>query len=128
MHICLDIDDTITYLPDFFVKICESFSHARITIVTFRTEFESTSKYLNGIGIRYDQLIVSTDVANGKKLDETLHEWKARCVNQLQPEIFFEDMPEVVSLIDDKIAVFMPCDQIIRSWIKSSLSKPKNAT
>lgn len=123
MHICLDVDDTITYAPDFFAGLCERFASARITIVTFRSDLATTKDYLDSVGVRYDQVVVSTDEQHGKSKSESLHEWKANLVNRLRPDIFFEDMPEVVALIDPQILVFMPCDGIIREWISSQLNK-----
>lgn len=123
MHICLDVDDTITYAPGFFAGLCDRFASARITIVTFRSDLAKTKDYLDSVGVRYDQVVVSTDEQHGKSKSESLHEWKANFVNRLRPDIFFEDMPEVVALIDPKILVFMPCDGIIREWISSQLNK-----
>ncbi|MEM7317284.1 MAG: hypothetical protein AAF497_29510 [Planctomycetota bacterium] len=122
MHICLDVDDTITYAPAFFASVCEKFANARVTIVTFRTDKTSTEQYLRSVGVRFDQVVVSTDPGHGKTATETLHEWKANFVNRLQPDILFEDMPEVVALVDSSILVFMPCDEVIREWIASQLS------
>ncbi len=127
MHICLDVDDTITYAPGFFASLCDRFSGARITIVTFRTDLTQTKDYLNSVGVRFDQIVVSTDEQHGKSQSESLYEWKANFVNRLRPDIFFEDMPKVVALIDPTILVFMPCDEIIREWILSQLRK-KNPT
>jgi hypothetical protein len=127
MHICLDVDDTITYAPGFFASLCNKFASARITIVTFRTDLAKTTEYLDSVGVRYDQVVVSTDEQHGQSKAESLHEWKANFVNRLRPDIFFEDMPEVVALIDPAILVFMPCDEVIREWIFSQL-KQKNAT
>ena len=121
MHICLDVDDTITYAPQFFADLCVRFAEAQITIVTFRSDLARTTDYLDSAGIRYDRVIVSTDPEHGKQASESLHEWKARFVNRLRPDVFFEDMPEVVSLIDPSILVFMPCDEIIRDWITAQL-------
>ena len=61
MHICLDIDDTITYSPEFFRRMVASFEFARVTIVTFRDDRQSTEEYLGSLPIRFDQLIVSTE-------------------------------------------------------------------
>ena len=80
--------------------------------MTFRTDFESAEACLKGHDIRYDKLIVSTDPELGRKTDESLHQWKARLVNRMKPDLFFEDMPEVVSLIDDDIPVFQPLSLI----------------
>ena len=123
MHICLDIDDTITYQPKFFSLLTQSISSCRITVVTFRADFEAAEDCLNELGIRYDKLIVSSDPISGQAVGESLHAWKSRLINQMKPDIFFEDMPEVVALIDDGIAVFQPCDSVIRGWIRSQVTK-----
>lgn len=123
MHICLDVDDTITYAPSFFSRLVDSFSEAVVTIVTFRTERHETEQYLRSIPIRFDRLILSSDQQLGISEKQSLHQWKAELVNELNPDFFFEDMPEVVGLIDPSIIVFMPCDEIIREWIRSSANK-----
>jgi len=117
MHFCIDIDDTITYFPEFFVALSKKLPDSKITIVTFRAERDASEKYLAEIGMRYDDLILSSDDSQGKNDGQTLAEWKAGLVNVLKPDVFFEDMPEVVKLIDSEIVVFMPCDDIIREWI-----------
>ena len=122
MHICLDVDDTITYAPHFFAAVCERFADARITIVTFRADKDQTEQYLDSVGVRFDQVVVSTDPEHGKQASQSLHEWKANFVNRLRPDMFFEDMPEVVALIDPSVLVFMPCDEVIRGWIASQLN------
>ena len=73
--------------------------------------------------MRYDELILASDRERGRRREESLHTWKAALVNQLKPDIFFEDMPEVVSLIEPGILVFMPCDEVIRSWISTQLGR-----
>lgn len=118
MHLCLDIDDTITYAPGFFRQIQSAFDKAQTTIVSFRTDLDSTADYLESERILYDQLILSTHPELGKSADQSLSQWKAELVNSLRPDIFFEDMPEVVGLIDPEIVVFMPCDNVIREWIR----------
>ena len=122
MHICLDIDDTITYQPEFFARITHAYADARITVVTFRTDFDTAANCLKENGIRYDQLIVSNDPNFGKSDSELLQEWKSRLINKMKPDLFFEDMPEVIAMIDDEIAVFQPCDTVIRSWMRTQLA------
>ena len=123
MHICLDIDDTITYQPGFFARLTSAFSDAKITVITFRTDIDAASNCLDEFGVRYDQLIVSSDLESGKSDGESLQKWKSRLINTIKPDILFEDMPEVVALIDDEIAVFQPCDTVIRSWMRTQFSK-----
>ena len=121
-HICLDIDDTITYAPEFFRHLVDSFESAKISIVTFREDLPDTREYLASVQVRYDHLYVSSDPEFGKKETQSLHQWKATLVNEIiMPDIFFEDMPEVIAAIDEKITVFMPCDSVIRQWIQSNI-------
>ena len=72
MHICLDIDDTITYQPEFFARLTTTFSDARISVVSFRTDFDEAKRCLDELGIRYDKLIVSSDADLGAKKGEQL--------------------------------------------------------
>ena len=119
MHICLDIDDTITYVPKLFQVLISAVPESKITVVTFRSDPSNAMKTLSDLEIRYDRLIVSSDESCGKGPNETLAQWKARVVNDLKPDWFFEDMPEVVSSIDPDIVVLMPCDELMRDWLKS---------
>ena len=79
---------------------------------------------LDSIGLRYDDVIVSTDPVRGKETHQSLHQWKADLVNRIGPDLFFEDMPEVVAQIEPRIVVLMPCDEIIRGWIANQV-QPK---
>ena len=69
----------------------------------------------------------STDPVDGKNESEALHEWKARFVHQLRPDLFFEDMPEFVAQIAPSILVFMPCAEVIHEWITGHLNAKKLA-
>ena len=84
----------------------------------FRNDRTKVLMTLAELGIRHDRLIVSSDKSCEKRSDETLAQWKARVVNGLKPDWFFEDMLEVVSLIHSDIAVLMPCDELVRDWLK----------
>lgn len=121
MLICLDIDDTITYAPHFFSRLTHCFHEAKIVVVTFRQDYERAALLLRELNVRFDQLIVSNDDQHGKTSDQSLHVWKSDLVNSLQPDLFFEDMPEVVARIDESICVIMPCDPTIRSWIANQV-------
>ncbi|MCA9179703.1 MAG: hypothetical protein KDB14_34845 [Planctomycetales bacterium] len=116
MHICLDIDDTITYAPELF-SLLAALADATITVVTFRTDADGARATLAESGVRFDRLITSSDPDCGKRHGQGLAQWKAAVVNHLQPDWFFEDMPEVVALIHPTIKVFMPVDELMRSWV-----------
>ena len=117
MHICLDIDDTITYAPGLFAALLTALPDAEVSVVTFRKRTSDALETLRECGIRCDRLIVSTDPERGQVDGQNLAEWKASVVNELAPDWFFEDMPEVVSRIRSEVTVFMPCDEVIRQWL-----------
>lgn len=118
--ICIDIDDTITYAPNLFALITHSLTEATIIIVSFRTDHEAAVATLVEHEIRYNKLILSNDPEWGKRSEQSLDDWKSETVNRIAPDWFFEDMPEVVSKIDSDIKVFMPCDQLIRDWLREA--------
>ena len=121
MHICLDIDDTITYAPTFFAALVTAIPDAEITVVTFRKEHIAAKQTLVEHGIRFDRLIVSADRERGLQSGQSLVDWKVSVVNDLSPDWFFEDMPEIVSRIHPDVKVFMPCDDFIRSWLREAM-------
>lgn len=117
MRVCLDIDDTVTYAPEFFAFLTEALPEAEVIVVSFRTEREHACRTLEEHRVRFDRLILSNDPEHGQRMGQSLVEWKASVVNDLAPDWFFEDMPEVVCRIQADIKVFMPCDDVIRSWL-----------
>lgn len=116
MRLCIDIDDTITYIPQLFRLLSQQLD-AEIIIVSFRTDQEEAIRVLRELEVRWDQVLLSNDPTWGMREHQTLVEWKAWLVNQLEPDWFFEDMPEVVCRIRPNIKVLMPCDEIIRDWL-----------
>ena len=71
-HICLDIDDTIAYVPKLFQVLTTVLPESKITVVTFRSEASKAKETLSELDIRYDRLIVSSDESCGKRPNETL--------------------------------------------------------
>ena len=122
MHIILDIDDTITHAPEFFGSLTRALADSRVTIITYREDRDDAIAELEAFGIRYDDLISSDDSRYPLAPDEPLDEWKARIVMDLGPDVFFEDMPEVIHRIEPPVKVFLTCDQAVREWIRDKLA------
>ena len=120
VHIAIDIDDTITYAPELFSLLVGSLREAEIIIVSFRTDRENALLALREHEIRWDRVILANDPEHGAREGQTLVDWKVGVVNQLSPAWFFEDMPEVVSRIKPHIKVFMPCDEVIREFLREA--------
>ncbi|MBL8535388.1 MAG: hypothetical protein JNL33_16190 [Betaproteobacteria bacterium] len=120
MHVCLDVDSTVNYAPDFFVALCRRFPDAVITAITSGIDESETQSYLDSIGLRYDRIIDSISPGYERQEDESPHEWKAEMVNRLRPDILFECVPQVVSLIHPSILVFLPWRESNRRWIALS--------
>lgn len=129
----IDIDDTITYLPKFFKEMLDhkmDVDALQVIIITFRDTdngetVEELSKLI-GPG-SWHWLVFSDDPDFGRKDEESLHIWKSRLIEQIDQmenvdlQLVFEDMPEVISLIPDHIPVMMPTDGVIRGWMRSLL-------
>ena len=125
MIIAIDIDNTITYAPEFFAKLTNIFKDDEVVIVSYRDDLLESKKILEDCGIRYDRLILMNDEEWG--IDDTtdMDHWKADVIKGIKADIFFEDMPEVIRYIEPPTKVFMACDEIIQQWIGQSLSKNK---
>jgi len=122
MHIVLDIDDTITHAPEFFCSLTRALADSRVTIITYREDRDDAIAELDAIGIRYDDLISSDDSRYPMAPGEPLDAWKARVVMGLGPDVFFEDMPEVIHRIEPPVKVFLTCDEAVREWIRDKLA------
>jgi len=116
MHIAIDIDGTITEAPEFFAFLT-SLSDLRITIVSFRDDEPEARRLLTELGIRFDQLVLINDPVHGNLGAVAWEQWKADAVAKLGVQIFFEDMPEVIKLVQPPTKTFMVCDQMMRDWL-----------
>jgi len=124
MHIAIDIDDTITHAPDFFRLLTRFFEDTVVTIISFREDEEEARRLPHGLGIRFDRLILSNDPEHGCGSDQSLPVWKAELVGALGVDVFFDDMPEIVHLVEPPTKVFMCCDAIMRDWLREQLQQP----
>jgi hypothetical protein len=117
MHIALDIDGTITEAPAFFALLTRIAADARITILSFRNDEVAARRLLEDLGIRFDALVLVNDAAHGIGDAESWEAWKAGVVAKLGVDVFFEDMPEVIQLVQPPTKVFMVCDPAMREWL-----------
>ncbi|OGS20959.1 MAG: hypothetical protein A2252_04515 [Elusimicrobia bacterium RIFOXYA2_FULL_39_19] len=112
MNIGIDIDDTITAMPEFFKVLTEAFARKghQVHIVTSRTETEEsrriTEAELSELGIKYNHLhfipsqTVAERVCPHRELDwynKYLWQKVAYCL-QNDILVYFDDDPKVVTL------------------------------
>ena len=117
LHIALDIDNTITEAPAFFALLTRVLSTARISVLSFRDDEREARRLLAELGIRYDDLVLICDPVRGNCDGLPWEVWKARTIAALGVDVVFEDMPEVVALVQPPTKVLMVCDASMREWL-----------
>lgn len=100
--IALDIDDTITAHPAFFAFLSQSAIAAghEVLIITFREDRVAAESDLRALGIVWSKLITSTVVEH---LEHGIDEWKGWVCREHAVDIFFDDMPEVMEHVDERV-------------------------
>ena len=109
LRIGLDIDDTITRCPAFFALLSKALIEAghEVHVISYREERRETEDELRAHGIRYTSLTLTEGVDFGK---EEFFQWKARMCKELEIDILFEDMPEVINQLDGSTIAFVAFD------------------
>lgn len=109
LRIGLDIDDTITRCPAFFALLSKALVEAghEVHVISYREERRETEEELREHGIRYTSLTLTDGVDFGK---EKFFQWKARMCKELEIDILFEDMPEVINELDGSTIAFVAFD------------------
>jgi hypothetical protein len=124
MLIQLDVDNTITWAPGFFAWMSQALKRDghRVAIVTARGllpgEPESTEKQLQGLGLVWDDLILSEPVPeiDSQELpadypEELLQLWpKLKATMRARPDLVFDDSEEISALF----ARYMPDIKVMR--------------
>lgn len=118
LHLALDIDQTITEAPAFFSLLTRTLANAHVTVLSFRDDEPQARRLLAELGIRYDDLVLIADPERGNRDGLPWEVWKARTIAALGVDVVFEDMPEVVHLIEPPTKVFMVCDASMREWLR----------
>ena len=94
-----------------------------MTIVSFRDDKEGAAATLKEHGIRFDDLITTSDSRYPVAAGQDLAQWKADVVNQIGADLFFEDAPEVVAKVAPTTQVMMVCDDVMRGWVSKALAQ-----
>ena len=105
MIVGFDIDGTITKHPVFFSFLTHALVEKghTVLIITTRNERYITENDLEKWSIKYTELHVA-DYSENEDLDK----WKACICQELGVEIFFEDDPDVIRLLDKNVISFVP--------------------
>jgi len=107
MIIGLDLDDTITELPEFFGIVVGALldSGHEVHVITFRepgTE-EGVRAELAELGIRYTDVHLPTGRCKAP-------EWKAGVAKELELDLMIDDSPEVLSEMPESVRRLWLCD------------------
>lgn len=107
MRIGIDIDDTITRIPDFFAFLSRVLLEAKheVHIITYRSpdSRKRTEKQLLEFGISYTKLHIWPGTMDG-------HEWKGKIATELMLDIMFENDPRNLVHMPDRIQKFLLCN------------------
>jgi hypothetical protein len=107
MRIGIDIDGTITRSPKFFAILSAALVSAghHVVVVTYRLDRELTENELNEYGVQYHEMIMPSSY------DHEIADWKINAYGELELDIVFEDMLEVVNGLSSSIVSFIPLCQ-----------------
>jgi predicted secreted acid phosphatase len=108
MNIGIDIDATITEMPEFFAIIAKTFRAAghKVYIVSYRgiDGRDGTLQDLVDFGIEHDGLYLS------ESYNESIAAYKGRMARELDIDVFFDDMPEAFMDMPEKTQRLWLCD------------------
>ena len=123
MKIGIDIDETITYAPEFFSFLTNLFVGHAIYIISAQDDQKEAEEILEQYNIRYHKLILVNDPDLGKRDSQEIHEWKAELIGMLKLDVFFDDSPEVIRGIQHPTKAFFMCDPVMIDWVTKCLSR-----
>jgi len=107
MNVGIDIDATITETPEIFALLSHALREAghRVYVVSYRdpADLEKSRAEVAGYGISCDDVFHSED-------GEDIPGFKARMAQELELDIFFDDMPEAFTEMPPKVKRFWLCD------------------
>lgn len=94
MKIGLDLDFTITEIPEFFQILSQALilTGHEIHIITYRDNEEKVKQELFSFGITYTKIHLPTKA-------EPVATWKAKVVTELGLDIMIDDAPEVIAAL-----------------------------
>lgn len=107
VNIGIDIDGTITAAPEFFSVLTRAFRRAghKVYIITYRQPMavQATRGDLAAWGIEYDDMYLCGNA-------EEMGQWKAKIAAMLDLDVMFDDMPQSLSALSEKVKRFWLCD------------------
>ena len=106
MNIGIDLDDTITAMPEFFSVITEALIQKkhRIHIITYRDDRNDAVGDLNRLAIQYTQVHLPTGTVD-------MAEWKRQVAIETDLDIMIDDSPEVLNKLPSKCKRIWLCDR-----------------
>ena len=96
MKMALDLDGTITRYPEFFSKLSHLWDDD-VYVITFRVDMQGSVEDCHRYGIKYKEIILAN------KGDDS----KAKEIERLGIEVFFDDMPEFLNHASKNVAAFL---------------------
>ncbi|MCC5829742.1 MAG: hypothetical protein JJU36_09890 [Phycisphaeraceae bacterium] len=110
MNVGIDLDQTITELPEFFAIVSAALRQAghRMHIVSYRHESDlaDTRIELAELGVQHDGVHLSGQ-------NEGLTAFKARMARELDFDLFIDDMPEALVDLPEKTQRLWLCDPAV---------------
>jgi hypothetical protein len=111
MKIGLDLDFTITTVPEFFAVISKALMDVghEVHVITFRdaSSREETRRELVEMGINFSGLHLPSDTVSSAP------DWKAEVAKDIGLDIMFEDSPENLAAMPDGVINFLVCDPFV---------------
>lgn len=106
MKIGLDLDGTITDAPEFFSLLTNLFTpQHEVHIITYRDDNkEDVAAELKSYGITF------TDIHLPPWEEKDAPAWKRKIAKELDLDVMFEDSPEVLDQMPDKVKRFWICN------------------
>ena len=110
MNIGIDLDFTITEMPEFFAVITKALKDAghKIHIITYR----DVDKAMQTM-IELKKLGISFDSVNLPQISDDMASWKRNCATSLDLDLMIDDSPEVLAAMPDKVKRMWLCDPAV---------------
>ena len=107
LKIGIDMDGTITELPEFFALLARALRAAghQVHIVSFRDpkDLDKSRAEVQQLGVEFDDIHHPRD-------DEDIPQFKARMARELKLDMLFDDMPEALIDLPEHTKRMWLCD------------------
>jgi hypothetical protein len=105
MKVGLDLDFTITEIPEFFSILSEALIKKKheVHIITYRDEVLETTQLLRDLGISYTKLWLPGET-------DDMSQWKARIASDIGLDVMIDDAPEILNKMPNTVKRMWMCD------------------